>query len=109
MQEHSDPERSIRLSAGTFDAAAGTWILTGAAPQNIARDALTVATFNIWFGDYFKRERHLAIARILERHRPDFIALQELTSDSLRLFLEQDWIRDDASPECGRWRGGVPA
>jgi tyrosyl-DNA phosphodiesterase 2 len=88
-------EESVRLSVGSFDAATGKWIRTNPLPQPIDQDALTIATFNIWFGEHFARERYHAIASILETHRPDFIALQEVTPDALTLFLDQQWIQQE--------------
>ena len=82
-------------SSGRFDHTLGEWIIGKAHPEDIQRDTLTLATFNIWFDDYFAMERHQAIADILELHRPDFIALQEVTYTSLNLFLSQKWIQQE--------------
>lgn len=60
-----------------------------------SRDELTVATFNIWFDDYYARQRYRAIADLLCVRRPDVIVLQEVTPAALDLFLEQRWIRDE--------------
>ncbi len=83
------------LSAGAFDAALGKWILNHASPEDThKRDRLTLATFNIWFGAYYTRERYQAIANLLAVHQPDFIALQEVTPPALEMFLGQAWIRE---------------
>lgn len=59
---------------------------------------LTVATYNVWFDAFHKRDRHEAIMRMLEQRRPDVIALQEVTPDTLALVLAQPWIRAEYQP-----------
>ena len=82
---------SINLPAGKYDA--GSWQYTTVLPADIERCELTLATFNIWFGDWFVQERYRAVLDLLEHYRPDVIALQEVTLSALPIFLEQPWIR----------------
>lgn len=84
---------TIDLPVGVFEATAERWQYSVPPPENIQRNELTCATFNIWFGDHFAAQRYAAIARLLELHQPDFIALQEVTPGALDIFLEQPWIR----------------
>lgn len=86
--------RSRRRSVpvGTFDVAANRW--TNTAPAGaVTRDALTVATFNIWFSDFYAEERCRAIADLLSRNMPDVMVFQEVTPAALAIFLAQPWIR----------------
>lgn len=41
----------IDLRVGRFEA--GAWHRTIPAPEDVRRDALTLATFNTWFGEHF--------------------------------------------------------
>ncbi len=80
------------LPAGKYDA--GSWQYMRHLPEDIERRELTLATFNVWFGDWFVQERYRAMLALLEHYRPDVIALQEVTLSALPIFLEQPWIRD---------------
>ena len=66
--------------------------------MNTGGARITVATFNIWFDPYHARARHEAILGLLEARRPDVIALQEVTSDSLALVMSTPWIRARYQP-----------
>ena len=75
-----------------FDAAERRWrIATPAA--DCARSRLHVVTFNVWFGDPWMEERCVALLDILNRLRPDLIALQEVTPRFLARALDVEWIR----------------
>jgi tyrosyl-DNA phosphodiesterase 2 len=87
------PNSAVILPIHAFDASTGKWESIEASDKTTQRDTLTIATFNIWFGDLFATERHQAVADLLEAHQPDFFALQEVTRKSLSLFLQNDWIR----------------
>lgn len=54
---------------------------------------LTLVTYNIWFSDYHRQQRHEAILKLIQDCDADAIALQEVTPTSLKLILEQDWVR----------------
>jgi len=75
-----------------FDAATG-WTHTEIAGA-VDCDGLTIATYNVWFDDYYDEQRYLAITNLLEDLRPDIIALQEVTPAALDVFLAQGWVRD---------------
>lgn len=53
-----------------------------------------MATFNIWFNEYYAEDRYLAMARLLADRRPDLMVFQEVTPDALEVFLAQPWIRE---------------
>lgn len=84
--------RNVDLPVGKYED--GAWHHTDYLPQDIERDELTLATFNIWFGDHFAQPRYHAMMHLLERYRPDVIALQEVTLRALPIFLAQPWLRD---------------
>lgn len=83
------------LRAAAFDPSANKWKSIDSATENVARNTLTLATMNIWFGDFYATERYHAISDFLADQQPDFIALQEVTQDSLHVFLRQRWLRRD--------------
>ena len=85
--------RRRSVAVRRFDAASGGWLGADAAVA-VDRDELTVATFNIWFDDYYAEQRYLAIADLLCERRPDVIVLQEVTPEALEIFLDQPWVRD---------------
>ena len=60
---------SIGLPIGSYEA--GIWKHSDLPPDENGRDELTLATFNIWFGDHFAAQRYKAIARLLEQYKPD--------------------------------------
>jgi tyrosyl-DNA phosphodiesterase 2 len=76
-----------------FDAATNRWTDIDAGGA-VDRDELNLATFNIWFNDYFAEQRHLAIAELLSRDMPDVMVFQEVTPAALTVFLAQPWIRE---------------
>jgi tyrosyl-DNA phosphodiesterase 2 len=84
--------RRRNVPVGTFDVDSQRWVdADGAAP--VTRDELTVATFNIWFSDFYADERYRAIADILSRNMPDVMVFQEVTPAALAVFMAQPWIR----------------
>jgi tyrosyl-DNA phosphodiesterase 2 len=84
------PRRTVPVAR--FDTEANRWVDVEivSVPE---RNALTLATYNIWFGDHYAKERYRAIANLLSARTPDFVALQEVTSEALEEFLAQPWIR----------------
>ena len=64
-----------------------------ATTNQVPRDELTVATFNVWFSDVHAEERYRAIADLLSRKMPDVMVFQEITPSALAVFLAQPWIR----------------
>jgi endonuclease/exonuclease/phosphatase family metal-dependent hydrolase len=77
-----------------FDTAAGQW-LNADGGTTVDRDELTVATFNIWFDDYHAEQRYRAIAELFSERRPDVVVLQEVTPMALRMFIDQQWVREE--------------
>lgn len=84
------PRRSV--SVGRFDARTDRWVDVEAA-NPVERDDLTVATYNIWFSDYWAVERYRAIAELMSAEAPDVIVFQEVTAEALGEFLAQPWLR----------------
>jgi endonuclease/exonuclease/phosphatase family metal-dependent hydrolase len=76
-----------------FAEGAGDWIK--ARPRRAALDLrkLRVATFNVWFDSFENALRRRAVLSILEREKPDVIALEEVTQPFLDALLEEPWIR----------------
>lgn len=75
-----------------------SWIRRHAVPvegtaAGVARDALVLTTFNVWFDKRHARARYQAIADLLEVDRPDVMVFQEVTETALDVLLGQDWIR----------------
>jgi tyrosyl-DNA phosphodiesterase 2 len=85
------PRRSV--SVGRFDVRADRWVDVEDVTA-VERDDLTVATYNIWFSDYWAEERYRAIAEVLSAEAPDVIVFQEVTSGALAEFLVQPWLRE---------------
>lgn len=84
--------RRRRVAVGTFDVAANRWTDVDASGA-VRRDGLTVATFNIWFSEFYAEQRYRAIAELLSRNMPDVMVFQEVTPDALAIFLAEPWIR----------------
>lgn len=84
------PHRSVQVRR--FDASSGQWVGVDDTGDT-ERDDLTLATYNIWFGDHHADERYRAIANLLSAHTPDVICFQEVTSKAVDDFLRQPWIR----------------
>jgi tyrosyl-DNA phosphodiesterase 2 len=80
------------VPVGTFDVDSQRWT-DADGPGPVTRDELTMATFNIWFSDFYADERYRAIADILSRNMPDIMVFQEVTPAALAVFMAQPWIR----------------
>ena len=50
-------------------------------------------TWNIWFGHYKMPERMAALGQVVDQVRPDVIALQEVTRESIALIERQSWYQ----------------
>lgn len=81
-----------RVKVGRFDPQAGNWIYAGPA-EPMQLNAFTCATFNVWFGEHYFEERRLSLLNLLEQHRPDIIALQEVTPPFLAGLRASRWLR----------------
>lgn len=85
--------RRITVPVGRYDADADRWRdLDDHA--SAACHQLTVATFNIWFNELHREQRHRAIGELLSREDPDVMVFQEVTRPALEVFLAQPWIRE---------------
>ncbi|BBX04035.1 endonuclease/exonuclease/phosphatase family protein [Mycolicibacterium moriokaense] len=84
--------RRRSVAVRRFDA--GRWVDDGTAAA-VDRDGLTVATFNIWFDDYYAEQRYRAIAELLRERRPDVVVLQEVTPPALDMFTALPWVRNE--------------
>ena len=85
-----------RIPVGRYDATSNSWDGVDGVedPADVDRDELTVATFNVWFDDYFADQRYRAIADLLCREMPDIMVFQEITPAALSIFLTQPWIQE---------------
>ena len=79
------------------------WTNADTASQ-VLRDEHTLATFNVWFSDFYAEERYRAIADVLSRKMPDVMVFQEITPSALAVFLSQPWIR--VRYRCAEVTGG---
>lgn len=84
--------RRRRVPVGTFDATAKRWTNVDALSA-VARDELTMATFNIWFSDLHAEARYRALADLMSRKMPDVMVFQEVTPAALAVLLAQPWVR----------------
>lgn len=84
------PRRGVPVER--FDVRTNKWV--DAVPvTSVNREDLTLATYNIWFSNYWAAERYRAIAQLLSADTPDVIVFQEVTSRALSELLAQPWIR----------------
>jgi hypothetical protein len=85
--------RRRRVQVAIHDAVANRWVAFDEASA-VDRDHLTLATFNVWFDDYFAERRYRAIADLLCREMPDVMVFQEMTPKALDVLLAQPWIQE---------------
>jgi len=62
--------------------------------QNITVDQFKVITFNVWFSEYYMRERADALFSYCDSEDPDVICFQEVTPIFLSYLSDQSWLRD---------------
>ena len=89
------PDESISLPIGGYNPTTQAWRYMDTPTEDVQRDTITLATFNIWFGEHYAEARYDAISDLLEPHLPDFIAFQEVIPKSLQQFLSKPWIREN--------------
>jgi tyrosyl-DNA phosphodiesterase 2 len=77
-----------------FDHGAGRWVEDDSGPSDVEADRITLATFNIWFSSFHRRERLEALLGEVRKHEADFIGLQEVMPETLDSLLRVDWIRE---------------
>jgi tyrosyl-DNA phosphodiesterase 2 len=82
------------FTPGVFAPAAQVWQpLALGAPKPLHIAQLTVATWNVWFGQAYFAERCHATLALLESYQPDVITLQEVTPAFLHQVLDAPWIQ----------------
>lgn len=59
--------------------------------QNAELRKVALLSWNIWFGNFKMAERMTVLGEIIDRMRPDIIALQEVTRGSIALLKNQSW------------------
>lgn len=66
-------------------------------------DSLSLVTWNVWFDDYAFGERTQGLLEELHQHRPDLVALQEVTPRLLRALSRTVWLQQETDTnENGR-------
>ncbi|MEQ9001526.1 MAG: endonuclease/exonuclease/phosphatase family protein [Coleofasciculus sp. B1-GNL1-01] len=81
------------LNPKRFNPEKQAWTQSTDVVSDTKTSELTLVTYNIWFSDYHRQQRHKAILKLIQDCGADVIALQEVTPPSLKLILDQDWIR----------------
>ena len=81
------------LNPKTFNQKKRAWTKSIDGISDTKTRELTLVTYNIWFSDYHRQRRHEALLKLVQDCDADAIALQEVTPTSLKLILEQDWVR----------------
>lgn len=76
-----------------FDSSLSQWEPAFDSPE-FSGDSLSVATWNVWFGEYGFEERAGALLAELERRCLDIVALQEVTPRLLKIITACDWVRE---------------
>ena len=81
-----------------FDAARGAWVPAPPSVEAIAGaepvpPRVSLATWNVWFGEYEPDLRRAALLEILGARAPDVICLQEVTDDFLAALRAAAWVR----------------
>ncbi|MEQ8756684.1 MAG: endonuclease/exonuclease/phosphatase family protein [Coleofasciculus sp. G1-WW12-02] len=84
-----------KLNPKTFNPEKRAWTKSIDGVNDIKTRKLTLVTYNIWFSDYYRQQRHEAILKLIQDCDADAIALQEVTPTSLKLILKQDWVRNN--------------
>src|SRR5688500_12247838 len=82
-----------KLKPARFDSAHQRWEYAEHDTQTAHVHAISCATFNVWFGEDHFEERCLALLALLEKRRPDVIALQEVTIAFLAGLRSAGWLR----------------
>ncbi|MEQ8963024.1 MAG: endonuclease/exonuclease/phosphatase family protein [Coleofasciculus sp. C2-GNP5-27] len=93
MTKAQIPPHLQELKPKRFDCEKQAWTPSTDVASDTKTSELTLVTYNIWFSDYHRQQRHEAILKLIQDCGADAIALQEVTPPSLKLILEQDWIR----------------
>ena len=82
------------LRPGRYNHIEHRWVEHKQAPYDSTVQALTLVTYNVWFSTFAFPERSIALLHIIHQYGADLIGLQEVTSEFLKIVLEQDWVRE---------------
>lgn len=93
LLRHFLAPRRRKLTVERFDKPMGRWVAVDTT-GDVARDELTLTTYNVWFDPFCAEQRYLAIADLLSARAPDVMVFQEVTPTALDIFAAQPWIRD---------------
>ena len=81
------------LEPWRVEPSSGSWIRDGGKAPIGRPSTVTLATFNVWFGDHEFEARGAAMIGLLRESGADLLALQEVTLPFLRRLLREDWVR----------------
>lgn len=54
---------------------------------------ITIVSWNVWFGLRNRVQRMQMLGKVISEHDPDFVCLQEVTSDIIAQIVQQKWAR----------------
>ena len=85
------------ISSLKFDKNRNQWLIYNEnTPQDeYPKKEITYMTYNVWFGNENFNNRIKAICQLIEFYSPDYICLQEVTSNFLNFIMEKQFIRDN--------------
>ena len=94
-------QEPIRHSIWTFDKPKKIWtnnqkyVDSKSKSETSISSDLIIATYNVWFDSHRKEDRCKGLAKLLYDSKADIIALQEVTTEFLKIFLAFDSIRNE--------------
>jgi len=59
------------------------------------KPTLKFITYNVWFEEYDFVERADELSKILEKSSPDYICLQEVTSEFVKILTSKSFVMND--------------
>lgn len=74
----------------------------GGQSQAILPATFTISTWNVWFDKHHREERFRALLDILNSHRPEIMAFQEVTLPFVRVLQETEWLHHE-----GHWVSAI--
>ena len=93
---------SNRHSIWTFDNSKKIWTINqkyvdskSKSKTLVSSSDLIIATYNVWFDSHRTEDRCKGLAKLLYDSKADIIAMQEVTTEFLKIFLAFDWIRNE--------------
>jgi len=84
-----------------FDSTTKKWIplpssppsLPPSTPPSLSFPPIKLYTQNLWFDDFYKKERIRAVLKFVEKEDPDIVCFQEVTSLTLSYISSNEFIR----------------